>query len=511
MEDGSTQNEDAAEVTGTPAERGVYVDPEGRRIWPRHRRLAVRRARRLGHEPENSDEAMWILSDMGLDALADEDNLLELEASDALVVKRNEEDDDTDDDDDEAEQYSVPAKRRAQKNEVSNFTAFELTPEERDIEIAQIQRDLIKRRRRRLTFMIIRLMLFVFLPTAVFGYYYYTIASDMYETNSEFIIQTSDSPTSGGLGGLLSGTSFATVQDSIIVQDFLLSREAFLRLEAEHGFSEKMRSENIDILNRLPADATEDDAYSLFRKNVSIGYDPTEGVIRMKVIAPTPQLSQAYSESLVGYAEQRVDGLSQEARGDQVIDSELRYKEAEQDMLDAQNKVLALQQRRGILSVDAEVSSQMTIINRMESEIETKRLDLAEVRANERPNEIQERLLVSQIERLQSRVGELRNELTETTDTTLSLAKISAELSIAQTELATRQALLQQTLQQVETARIEANRQVRYLSVAIKPIAPVEATYPKKFEYTVLAFVIFLAIYIVLSLTVSILREQVSV
>ena len=92
MEDGSTQNEDAAEVTGTPAERGVYVDPEGRRIWPRHRRLAVRRARRLGHEPENSDEAMWILSDMGLDALADEDNLLELEASDALVVKRNEED-----------------------------------------------------------------------------------------------------------------------------------------------------------------------------------------------------------------------------------------------------------------------------------------------------------------------------------------------------------------------------------------------------------------------------------
>ena len=508
MDEDSTQNEDAAAVRETPADRGVYVDADGRRVWPRHRRLAVRRARRHGHEPANSDEAMWILADMGLDALANEDDPLEIEIAEALVVKHEEK---SDDDKHNQAEFSVPAKRSKKKKEVAKFTAFELTPEERDIEIAQIQRDLVKRRRRRLTFLVVRLMFFVFLPTAIFGYYYYNFASDMYETNSEFIIQTSESPTSGGLGGLLSGTSFATVQDSIVVQDYLLSREAFLRLDAEHGFSDRLRAEDIDVLNRLSADATEDDAYDLFRKNVTIGYDPTEGVIRMKVIAPNPALSQAYSESLVKYAEERVDGLSQEARGDQVTDSEVRYKEAEQDMLDAQDKVLALQQRRGILSVEAEVSSQMAIINQMETELETKKFDLAEVRDNERPNPIRENVLISQIDRLEARVQELRNELTETTDTTLSLAKISAELSIAQTELATRQALLQQTLQQVETARIEANRQVRYLSIAIKPIAPVEATYPKKFEYTVLAFVIFLSIYIVLSLTLSILREQVSV
>ncbi|MDF1727695.1 MAG: capsule biosynthesis protein, partial [Sulfitobacter sp.] len=59
-------------------------------------------------------------------------------------------------------------------------------------------------------------------------------------------------------------------------------------------------------------------------------------------------------------------------------------------------------------------------------------------------------------------------------------------------------------------ARTEANRQVRYLTVAVEPVAPDQATYPKAFENTVLAFLIFAGIYLMLSLTASILREQVS-
>jgi capsular polysaccharide transport system permease protein len=74
----------------------------------------------------------------------------------------------------------------------------------------------------------------------------------------------------------------------------------------------------------------------------------------------------------------------------------------------------------------------------------------------------------------------------------------------------TRQLMMTQALQQMETARIEANRQTRYLSMAVNPIAPDEATYPRSFENTVLAFLIFGGIYLMFSLTASILREQVS-
>ena len=104
----------------------------------------------------------------------------------------------------------------------------------------------------------------------------------------------------------------------------------------------------------------------------------------------------------------------------------------------------------------------------------------------------------------------LRSQLTESGTETASLARISGELRMAQIDLETRQAMMQQALQQLETARIEANRQVRYLSLGVSPIAPDEATYPRAFENTLVAFLIFSGIYLMASLTASVLREQVS-
>ena len=62
----------------------------------------------------------------------------------------------------------------------------------------------------------------------------------------------------------------------------------------------------------------------------------------------------------------------------------------------------------------------------------------------------------------------------------------------------------------METARIEANRQVRYLSQSVNPVIPDQAAYPRAFENTLLALLIFSGIYLLISITVSILREQVS-
>jgi len=81
---------------------------------------------------------------------------------------------------------------------------------------------------------------------------------------------------------------------------------------------------------------------------------------------------------------------------------------------------------------------------------------------------------------------------------------------MAQVDLETRTMMMQEALQQLESARVEANRQVRYLSLGVTPVPPDEPTYPKPFENTLLAFLIFAGIYLMVSLTVSILREQVS-
>lgn len=47
-------------------------------------------------------------------------------------------------------------------------------------------------------------------------------------------------------------------------------------------------------------------------------------------------------------------------------------------------------------------------------------------------------------------------------------------------------------------------------SLDVEPVAPDEATYPRSLENTILAFLVFAGIYLMISLTASILREQVT-
>ncbi|ABV92330.1 capsule polysaccharide export [Dinoroseobacter shibae DFL 12 = DSM 16493] len=378
-------------------------------------------------------------------------------------------------------------------------------------EVRKIQQDIARRRRLKMTLLVARLAFFVLLPTALAGYYFFRMATPMFATHSEFVIQQAESQAGpGGLGGMFSGTMLATTQDAVAVQSYLTSREAMLRLDADLGFRDHFSSPEIDALQRLDADATYEDAYDIYRKRVKISFDPTEGIVRMEVAAADPQTSKAFSEALLSYAEQQVDDLTQRLRADQMRGARESFDDAETMVQAAQTRVLDLQQARGVLSADLEVSSLMSQISTLEVELNTEKLRLQELLVNAQPNQSRVAILEGNIARLTRLIEDLRGQMTEGGSSGASLARISGELVIAQADLETRQLMLSQALQQLETARIEANRQVRYLSTSVSPIAPDEASYPRAFENTFLAFLVFAGIYLMISLTASILREQVS-
>lgn len=387
----------------------------------------------------------------------------------------------------------------------------ELAAEDRrEREIVRVQREIARRRRRKLAALFVRLAAFVLLPTFLSGYYFFVIATPMYATKSEFVIQQATPQGAGSMGSLFSGTAMATVQDSITVQSYLQSREAMLRLDGDHGFKAAFADPSIDELQRLEPDATNEEAYALYQRNVKIGYDPTEGILRMEVVAPDAQLSAEFSRALISYAEEQVDQLTQRLREDQMAGARENYADAERKVLEAQQRVIELQEQRGIISADAEVSLLMNQISAFETELNREQLALQQLLENARPNETRVAVSERNIARLTALIAELRAQMTESDARSESLARITGELLMAQGDLETRRMLLAESLQQMETARIEANRQVRYLSTGVSPVAPDQATYPRGFENTAVAFLIFAGIYLMISLTVSILREQVS-
>ncbi len=379
-------------------------------------------------------------------------------------------------------------------------------------EIVRMQRDIVRRRRRKVMQLAARLAFFVMLPTFIAGWYYYRIATPMYATHSEFVIQQAQNPAAAasGLAGMFSGTAFATSQDSIAVQGYLQSIDAMLRLDKDLDFRAHFSAPDIDPLQRLDPGASKEDTYKVFKKNVKISYDPTEGLIKMDVIAPDPDMSQLFSERLIRYAEEQVDALSLRLREDQMDGARQSYENAEAAMLAAQQRVLELQEKLGVLDPMTESNALMTQITGLETQLSEKKLQLEQLLDNPRPNQARVDGARGDVRRLEELIAELRSQLTVTSESGQSLARITGELRLAERELQTRELMVTQALQQLETARIEANRQTRYLSMSVSPISPDEATYPRSFENTVLAFLIFGGLYLMLSLTAAILREQVS-
>ena len=387
----------------------------------------------------------------------------------------------------------------------------QLTEDRRAAEIYRIQQDIARRRRRRMMMLVARLAIFVFLPTALVGWFYATVASPLYATVSQFQIQTADSGGSGGgIGAMLSGSAMATNTDAVAVQSYLTSRNAMLRLDEDHGFRRAFQDAAMDPVQRLPEDATNEETFAVYKDSVKIGYDPTEGVLNMEVIAPSAALSEEFSRALISYAEEQVDMLTARLRSDQMDGAAQSYDDAEAKMLAAQVRVQELQEQLGVLDPIAESGVVMTQVSTLESQLTEKQLELGQLLANPSPVQSRVDAVRGDITRLREAIRETRTELTQGSDERNSLAAITGRLRVAEAELATRQELLAASAAQMETARIEANKQVRYLSLSVAPVPPDEATYPKAFQNTIVALLIFSGFYLMMSLTASILREQVS-
>ncbi|SMO69011.1 capsular polysaccharide transport system permease protein [Thalassovita litoralis] len=498
------QDDPVATVAETASPRQVsgentldQIRREG--LTGRQLRMARRVAQKHGLAPTSDFDAVRLLRAKGIDPFQRSTMLELVVPQDNAPVPSNE------------HMVQLPQTVEVEKRLPSTQVGVDgISPSDRRAqEISEIQRDIARRRRRKSMLLLSRLAFFVFLPTILAGWYYFTVATPMYATKSEFLILEADAVGGSALGGLLSGTQFATNQDAIAVQSYLQSRDAMQRLDSDIGFKTHFSQDWIDPIQRLEPNASDEAAYGIYKKNVQIGYDPTEGVIRMEVIAADPKISAAFSEHLISYAEKRVDDLSRRKREDQMKEARSSLEEAKQERREAQVRLVQLQEGT-LLDPEGEIASIRSLMNNVELQLQEKELQLQTLLNNARPSQPRVDALRTEIRLLGEELSKQSARLTQATNGGTSLAAKAAQIQIAQADLATADLFLQSALQNEKQTAQEANRQVRYLTTSVSPVPPDDPTYPRAFENTLLAFLIFSGIYLMFSLTASILREQVS-
>lgn len=505
--DGPTRMTEKAATEGlTTLETEQQLDEiRSEALTGRQLRMAMRVATRHGIRATSGEDAVRQLRERGIDPF---------ERSTLMALVKGEAQTGTDLATNPDQLPAMPRATRVGQPQPGVNPALAEAAAHRERELAKIQRQIAKRRRKRMLLLAARLFVFVTIPTALVAYYFFFLATPLYATNTEFVIQQADSTqpsSSGALGGMLGGAGLGgSSADSVTVQSFLQSRDALRRLDADHGFKEHFSGDNIDMLRRLAPDATDEAAYRLYKRQIKVGFDPTEGVVKLEVIAADPATSELFAQALLGYAEEQVDSLTQRLRENQMRDALQSYEDAERRMEEARIAAVNLQENFNVMSGEVEVTILSQQISTLETELSQARLSLQEMMSNARPNPARVDPLRRRVNNLEAEIANLRGGMTQGIEGGNSLARMQSELISAEADVQTRQMLLAQSLQMVETARLEANRQVRYLSVGVRPIAPDEPTYPRAVENTFLAFLVFSGVYLMLSMTAAILREQVA-
>lgn len=398
--------------------------------------------------------------------------------------------------------------------------AFMLAQRARDTRMKEIRRELRRRRRFRSLGILLRFALFVLIPTAFVGWYYYEKATDMYVSESAMVFKGASlagGGAAGGAAGLLGGGALPT--DPISLQEYILSRDLLKRLDDEHGWIKHFQSTDIDEYHRLAADATFDDAYSYFQGDfltsgkVEVSFDLMEGIIRMEVTGATPEASKRFADAIIGYGEEQVNSLNERSRYDGLKIAEENVEKARAGMTEAQNEIIKVQEQIDSYDIGAESSALLGRISELEAlidEVKTKIAKLETVAKD--PNDsryVPLRLDLAQKER---QVAELREKLTGNgADGGPSNAQLQSMMQIAQTEFAAAQLNYNSALQSRQVAIQAASLQSLYLETVVQPSAPQKADKPNRLANTGLVFLVLFAAYIIGMLTVSLIREQAAI
>jgi len=163
-------------------------------------------------------------------------------------------------------------------------------------------------------------VIFVIAPTLLATLYYGLIASDVYTSESRFIIKSPDQKRSqmSSLANLIQTTGLSGGQEQTNeVLDFVRSRDALKDLEKNAGVREKFASSHADMFSRFPGpfkDNTFENLYKYYDDMVEAQLDSETGMAVMKVHAYTAQDAYDINRRLLDLSEELVNRLNTRAQ-----------------------------------------------------------------------------------------------------------------------------------------------------------------------------------------------------
>lgn len=350
----------------------------------------------------------------------------------------------------------------------------------------------------------------VILPTILAILYFGLIASDVYISESRFVVRSPERQTASPLGSLFKGAGFSRSQDdSYTVQDYILSRDALKLLNEKLALRNMFSKPEIDLFNRFAGlgwwHNSFEDLYRYYQnKIVSIGLNSASSIATLTVRAFSMEEAVQINHFLLEISEALVNQLNERGRQDMV-----RFAASEVALAESNAKTAALalsdyRNRKGVINPEQQSSIQLQQVAKLQDELIATQAQLSHLQTFTRDN--------PQIPSLQQRVQNLRKEIQTETDRVAggdrSLANKAAEFQRLALEREFADKQLASALASLEQARNEAQRKQLYLERIVQPSKPDKAMEPRRLRGIIATFLLGLISWGVLSMLLAGIREH---
>ena len=354
------------------------------------------------------------------------------------------------------------------------------------------------------------IFIFVLLPTIIFAFYQNIIASKRYESISLLIVQQPDDmATMDASMALMAGLGVNTTStDTKLVEAYILSNDMLLYLDKTLNLRSHYSYWMIDIFSKLKKNSSKEDFMKYYQKRVVVEIDELSGVIALYTQGFNPSFAQKLNKEIVKRAEWYINKIGHDLASSQLKFVEGEHKLVETRLQSAQTNLLTFQQQNNLLDPTAEGAALQKITYGIENIIAQKEVELKSLESVMAQNAPAVVALNSELAALKEQLILERGRLSvQNNGEGASVSEILAKFSDHKVAVELALQAYSSSLISLEKSRIEAYRKLKYLVTVDSSSLPEDDSYPEVFFNVSLFFCLFLMIYFITRLIISIVDE----
>lgn len=350
----------------------------------------------------------------------------------------------------------------------------------------------------------------VVVPTLISAIYFGLVASDVYISESKFVVRSPKSTASlTGLGAFLQSAGFArSADDTYTVHEYMHSRDALSGLNKDGYVQQEYSQSNIDWLSRfhtLLAGSTFEDLYQYFQDKIVLNLDTASSITTLRIKSYSPEVAQQINGKLLEQGEVLINQMNDKGRQDLIAYAETELTNATQKAETAALALNAYRVRNGIYDVPAQAQIQGQLVTKLQEQLMAIQTQLDQLRSVAPDN--------PQIPALKAREKSIRTEIDKQMAKVLgggssSLANKTGEYErlIIENKLAEKQ--IATALTSLDAAKSDAQKKQLYLERIVQPNKPEVALEPRRLYKVVTTAVLGLLVFGILRLMLSSVKEH---